>query len=168
MSNIPYLSTVEEPEEEPLTLAETKSFLRVDLIKSARQIAEEYLSKSLITQTLQLQFDHYAPAAVNLMRGPVQEIVAVIIVAQDFSESILSTSGYHLSAGNRQVVFDVAPMGQIIQLQYIAGYGDAADVPAPIKQGMLEHITGMYENRGQNDLPANVRSCYAPYRAVRV
>ena len=178
MSNVPYLSTIEDPSVEPITLAEAKAFLRVDsdaennlinhLIKTSRQIAEEYLGKSLITQTLQLQFDYYTPPVVNLLRGPVQEVVAVIIVSQDFSESTLSASAYHLSAGNRQIVFDVAPMGQIVQVQYVAGYGDAEDVPAPVKQGLLEHIASMYENRGQNELPVNVRSVYAPYRTVRI
>ena len=178
MTNIPYLSTVEEPEFEPVSLEEAKNFLRLDsdiedsllaqLIKTARQVAEEYLSKSLITQTLQMQFDYYAPAMVNLMRGPVQEIVTVIMVAQDYTESTLSPSAYYLSAGKRQLVFDAAPMGQVIQVQYIAGYGDAADVPAPVKQGILQHIAAMYENRGQNDLPAAVRSIYAPYRTVRI
>ena len=85
MSNIPYLSTVEEPGAEPLALEETKTYLRVDgdveddliehLIKTSRQIAEEFLGKSLITQTLQLQFDYYTPPVVNLLRGPVQEVV---------------------------------------------------------------------------------------------
>jgi uncharacterized phiE125 gp8 family phage protein len=178
MNNIPYLSTSEPPETEPVSLTEAKNFLRVDtadddslinhLIKTSRQIAEEYLGKSLITQTLQLQFDHYTPAVVNLLRGPVQNVVAVIIVAADFTESTLPASAYRLTAGKRQLVFDVAPMGHIVQVLYTAGYGEAEDVPEPVKQGMLQHIAAMYENRGQNELPVTVRSSYAPYRTVRI
>ena len=178
MKKTPCLIILEPPETEPVTLNEAKKFLRLNsdtendlvshLIKTSRQIAEEYLGKSLITQTLQLQFDNYAPPVVNLLRGPVQEIVSVIIVAQDLTEGTLTRLAYYLTAGKRQVVFDAAPMGKMVQVQYIAGYGTAADVPAPIKQGMLEHIVNMYDNRGQNDLPANVRSMYAPYRTMRV
>mgnify|MGYP000016317529 CR=1 FL=1 len=178
MSNIPYLSTIEPPEFEPVTLAEAKEYLRLDsntedalllgLIKTARQTAEEFLGKSLITQTLQLQFDYYAPTEVNLMRGPVQEIIAVIIVAADYTEGTLSSNAYHLTSGNKQLVFDAALMGRNVQIQYAAGYGNAADVPAPIKHGILQHVAAMYENRGQNDLPILVRQAYAPYKTIRI
>ena len=79
MNHVPYLDLANSPMTEPLTLAETKLALRVDgneddnmiigLIKAARIMAEEYLRRSLITQTWKLQFDNFAPSIVNLPRG---------------------------------------------------------------------------------------------------
>jgi uncharacterized phiE125 gp8 family phage protein len=92
----------------------------------------------------------------------------VVIIAQDFSETILSASAYKLNAGNEQIFFSAAPLGQIIQINYTAGYGAAANVPAAIKHGILEHVAYMFEKRGEEELPQNVRKLLAPYKIVRV
>lgn len=175
---IPYLTRTAEPEAEPVTLTEAKLYLRVDvenedslithLIKTARQTAEEYLAKSIVTQSWRLQFDFYTPETVNLPRSPVQTVDSVKIIAQDFSETTLSISAYKLNAGKEQIFFSAAPLGQIIQINYTCGYGLAANVPATIKHGILEHVAYMFEKRGEEELPQNVRKLLAPYKTVRV
>jgi uncharacterized phiE125 gp8 family phage protein len=179
MNQIPYLNLIAAPQIEPITLTEIKLYLRIDsndennllnnLIKAASQTAEEFLGKSLITQTWQLQYDYYTPACVNLPRGPVQEIAEVNIVAADFNVTTLAPSAYRLSAGNAQIIFEAAPMGQLVQIQYIAGFGDAAaDVPEPIRQGIAQHVAHMYENRGLTDLPISSRGLYSAYKTIRM
>ena len=166
INQIPYLDLVEQPEQEPLTVAEVKQALSIDssgedapissLIKAARIMAEEYLKRSLITQSWQLQYDLYAPSVIVLPRGPVQSITYVKIIARDWSEQVLDSSTYYLNAGKEHLIFDAAPMGQIIQIQYITGYGDAEDVSESIKQGMLNHIINMYNNPTENkSLPSS-------------
>jgi len=176
---IPYLDKVIAPASEPLTLAETKLSLRVDgseedgyivsLIKAARGAAEEYLRRSLVTQSWQLQFDNYVCEQVALPKGPVQSVTSVKIIAQDWSETTVSSSSYYLNAGKEQLIFRAAPIGLIIQIQYVAGYGDSTEIPYAIKQGMLAHIASLYENRdGDVNLPQVAVDLYAPFKVVKL
>lgn len=176
---IPYLDLITPPVTEPLTLAEAKLALRVDgseedgyivsLIKAARQTAEEYLRRSLVTQTWQLQYDQYLPECIELPKGPVKSISQVKIISQDWSETIVSSNNYYLNAGRDKLVFKALPMGLIIQIQYVAGYGDGTDVPYQIKQGMLSHIVSMYESReGLDGLPKTTADFYSAYKIVKI
>lgn len=178
MNQIPYLNIITPPEVEPLTLAEAKLSLRVDgsgddsfivnLIKAARVMAEEYLKRSLITQSWQLQYDQYAPSVVVLPRGPVQKIDHVKIIARDWSEQIVDSLTYFLNAGKEQLVFDAAPVGHIVQIQYDTGYGDSSAIPQSIKQGMLAHIVSMYENRMENKgIPEAAMALYDQHRIMK-
>jgi len=176
---IPYLDLVTPPASEPLTLAEAKLALRVDgsvedgyivsLIKAARSSAEEYLRRSLVTQSWQLQFDNYVPACVSLPKGPVQSVTFVKAIALDFGETTVSSSNYRLNAGKDQLIFNAAPIGMIIQIKYVTGFGDSTDVPYQIKQGMLAHIAAMYEGRDGNvGVPQVTKDLYAPYKVVKI
>lgn len=176
---IPYLDLVTPPASEPLTLAEVKLALRVDgssedvyivsLIKAARQAAEEYLRRSLVTQSWQLQFDSYAPKSVFLPKGPVQSVTFVKSIAQDWSETTVSSNAYRLNAGKDQLIFNAAPIGMIIQIKYVTGFGDSTDVPYQLKQGMLAHIAAMYENRDGNcEMPPLAKDLYASYKVVKI
>ena len=179
INQIPYLDLVEQPATEPLTLNEVKHALQVDssaddshiiaLIKAARVMAEEYLKRSLITQTWQLQYDLYSPSVVALPRGPVQQVNFVKIIARDWSEQLIDSNSYFLNAGKESLIFDAAPMGQIIQIQYVTGFGGEGDVPASIKQGMLQHVINMYENRNEDKaLPESAIELYDQHRIVRL
>ena len=176
---IPYLDLIVPPATEPLTLADTKLALRVDgsledgyivrLIKAARETAEEYLRRSLVTQSWQLQYDQYVPKILVLPKGPVQTVTQVKIISQDWSETIVDPNNYYLNAGKEVLRFKAQPIGLIIQVQYVTGYGDSVDVPGPIKQGMISHVVSMYENRdGVGGLPKTALECYAQYKLFRV
>ena len=179
INQIPYLDLVVQPASEPLSLKEVRQALQLNssaedtyligIIKAARIMAEEYLKRSLITQTWQLQYDLYAPSIVTLPKGPVQEVSFVKIIGRDWSEQTLDSSTYYLNAGKENLIFDAAPMGQIIQIQYITGFGDEDDVPASIKQGMLQHVINMYENRSEDKaLPGSAIELYDQFRVVKL
>lgn len=179
INQIPYLDLVAQPATEPLSLQEVKKALRVDsssedkhiigLIKASRIMAEEYLKRSLITQTWQLQYDLYAPSVVVLPKGPVQQVSFVKIISRDWSEKTLDANTYYLNAGKEQLIFDAAPIGQIVQIQYITGFGGEADVPETVKQGMLNHVLNMYENKSNDKtLPNSSTELYDQHRCVKL
>ena len=179
MNQIPYLDLITPAAFEPVSLAEAKLALRIDsnaddshiqsLIKAARVMAEEYLRRALVTQTWQLQYDLYAPSVVNLPRGPVKSVTFVKVISSDWSETTISTNAYYLNAGKENLIFDAAPMGQIVQIQYVCGYGLPSDVPEPIRQGILAHVVGMYENRMENKgMPDAAINLYDRYRVVKL
>lgn len=173
------LISVTAPASEPLTLSETKLYLRIDhsdeeslitdLIQVAREAAQQHLRKSLITQTWKLVFDDFAPEALRLPMGPVQSVTKIELFERDGSFTTLDVANYHLNAGNESLVFDICAYGHRVEITYITGYGDAVDVPSAIKYGMLAHIACLYEGRGGSEksgLPADTIGLYAPYKEV--
>lgn len=165
------------PAIEPVTLAEAKLYLRIDgsdddtliesLITAVRESAEAYLRCSLITQSWTMAFEDSAPARVELPMGPVQSVTSVKSITRAGVETTISNSAYYLAAMKDILCFDASPAGDKVSIAYVAGYGDtAADVPAPIRDGMLCHLAARYEDRTGASLPDAVRVLYASYRVV--
>lgn len=169
----------EQPETEPLSLAEAKLFLRVDgsaedslitdIMVAAREAAEEYMQRSLITQTWALIIDDYAPSQLPLPRGPVQSITSVKIIDRGGDETLVDESVYYLNAAKEALCFDSQPMGHQIEVEYITGFGGASDVPQPIRQGVLIHAAALYDNRISGiGIPPAALLLYQPYRVMRL
>lgn len=172
-----HLALTTPPASEPVTLAETKLFLRVDgteedvllgnLIATVRMAAEQYVKRSLITQTWTLTYDDYAPAETRLLMGPVQAVNSVTRIARDGSTTTVDDVTYYLSASREILLFDATPFGHRVAIEYDAGYGAASEVPSPIKQGMLAHMAAMYHQRAlSQEIPEASKALYAPYRVV--
>ncbi len=169
------------------------------LITAARMAAEEYLRRTLITATLKLTLDLSCegnnwlgegtydlpvtalygglPSTVELPKGPVQSITSVVTYDLTDTASTFATSSYRAdTAGERLVLTygslwpsNLRPVGAAA-ITYVAGYGNAAAVPQPIKTGILIHVASMYEQRGQcedaMDLPPGSKQLYNQYRIV--
>lgn len=173
------LSRSVPPAAEPLALAEAKLYLRVDgsgedalitdMIAAVREAAEEYLRKSLVTQGWVLRYESYAPACVPLPKGPVQEVTQVKTVSRSGVETPVNPAMYHLAPSEDALHFDSVVLGHVVEIAYTAGYGDAEDVPASVKQGMLLHLAALYEDRpGAMEMPVAAVTLYKPHRAVRL
>lgn len=165
------------PAAEPVTLTETKAYLRIDtndedtllttLITVAREAAEEYLGRSLITQTWQLAFDDFVPSEVRLPRGPVQNITSVKSYTQAEAETVISTDAYYLNAAKDRVCFTSLIASHRIEILYVSGYGNAAgDVPSTIRHALLAFIARLYEVRGETipAMPEETMALLAPFR----
>ncbi len=171
------LSEATPPATEPLTLAETKLYLRVDgtdedslisdMIVAAREAAEHYLRRSLITRQWTLAYNDCVSGRVPLPMGPVQSIVDVRMIAEDSTETIVDTSLYTLSAARTHLCFSQSVSAHRIEITYEAGYGMAADIPYPIRQGMLSHIAELFDGRAAAGfLPDSALALFLPYREV--
>jgi uncharacterized phiE125 gp8 family phage protein len=166
------------PATEPLTLEETKLYLRVtddaedvqinDLIIAARMMAEQWLKRSLISQSWKIAYDDYLPECTKLPMGPVTAVTSVTIINKDASTQTLASNLYYLNAAQNMLVFQSDVIGFRVEVVYATGYGDALAVPRPIKQGMLAHIASMYDYRGEADgtMPTQSLALYMPYREV--
>ena len=175
--HFPYFVRTVAPAEEPVSLSDVKAHLRITgsaedslltrLILSAREAAEAYLQRALVTQSWQLSYDDYAPSCISLPRGPVQSVTSVKMVARDGSSTTLDASAYYLNSGKEVLVLDTPLVSHIIEVVYVVGYGAASAVPGAIKQGMLTHIAEMYEKRGEAaSLSRNAQALYQPYRMI--
>jgi len=173
------LERITAPASEPVTLAETKLYLRVDssdedalitdLIVTARMNAEQWLKSSLISQTWKLVYDDYINESVAIEMTPIINIVSVIVINRDLSSQTISSDSYYLNAARTMLTFDTRIDGFLIEITYNAGYGNSSQVPSPIKYGILAHIAAMYDERGligQANLPSQVSALYSPFREL--
>jgi len=173
VDNVYSLEVATEPAAEPLTLAEAKEHLRVDLaledeliealIVAAREWTENYCRRSWIVRTLKLHLDYF-DAEILLPRGPVVSVASVeymngaALVALDPSAYVVDR--FSLPARIRPVFGGTWPSVASVSLNgvvvtYDAGYPGstgappdlAANVPQAVKAAMKLLIGGWFENR---------------------
>lgn len=168
-----------QPSLEPVTVAEAKTFLRIDgtvedaligdMIKAARIGAEQQTGLSLITQSWTLAYDDCPPPYVSLPHGPVQSITAVRAIDESEQITTVAASSYHLSADKEQLNFESIPSAYRVEIEYVAGFGNgASDVPADIKHALLIHVAWLYEHRDSIEPPAASALIYNAYRTIRL
>ena len=155
-----------EPAEEPITLVEAKAHLRVTctdedtyittLIKVARIHAERFQRRSYITQTLELRMDRFPRYLIELPRPPSISLTTINYIGSAGDTQTLDSSKYttDFNSYKARVVpafNEIWPTTRhvidAVTIEYVAGYGAAADVPETIKQALLLLIGVWYENR---------------------
>lgn len=152
------------PSIEPVTLAEAKVFLRVDVadddaligtsITAAREQCEQRLRRTLITSGWTLKLDSFAGLG-ELPMAPAQAVTSIAYIAADGSAATLDSSAYTLDKDSEpariapvDVWPDTADQLNAVTVVYTAGYGDTADkVPQPIHSWLLLAIGDLSANR---------------------
>ena len=161
------------PAVEPLTVAEAKLHLRVDisdddayigtLITAAREWVENYLDRTLITTQLILRAAEFPTEELELPRPPMvasgtATAVVITYTLADTTTATLSTALYRVdrtsTPGNVAPSIngtwpsDVIEDANAVAVTYWAGYGPtSASVPATIRHAMLMLIGHWYEQR---------------------
>ena len=179
------------PVAEPLTLAEVKAHLRLDatdedaLLASLQKTAREHLERmsglALMRQTLRLYLDDWPEGPVRIGRGPVQSIEAVRIYDGAGVPRALSLAGHVLDGASLPARLWLSQREESaravngIEIDFIAGYASANEVPGDLKRAMLTHVALMFSFRGAvlpENQPAGVPDGYdrlvAPYLARRL
>lgn len=183
------------PAVEPLTLAETKEFLRIEhadddglvasLITGARGHVEAATRRALITQLWRYIADVWPDSGcIEVMPAPLRAVLAVRVYRSDGATLAVDPDAFVADLARAPAVLAFATRALPaperpkagIEIDLRVGYGDAAsDVPEPLRQAMRLLIAHWYENRGvvaRNEgiaaLPENVRALIAPYRVLRL
>ena len=150
------------PGEEPVSLAEAKAFARVDgndedalvsaLVAAARLHVESLTGRALVTQTWRLVLSCLRERVVPLPVVPAMALVAAPEGAVLQGDSVV-----------------LAAATEALSVDYTAGYGDAAAVPADLKQAVLTLVAYWYEHRDSvTTAPAGFERLVAGYRRVRL
>jgi uncharacterized phiE125 gp8 family phage protein len=177
------LQLITPPAIEPVTLAEAKAHLKVDttdddalittLIAAARARAEWYTGRAFVTQSWMLWRDCWAEL-VEISLPPLQAVTAVTVYAPDGTATVIDPSAYTVDTASQpaRIQFGcIPPIGlraiNAVSIAFNAGYGDGADdVPAPVREAILEIVAELYTYRG--DGPEEISLCaqalLAPYR----
>jgi len=182
----PYIVTA-APGTTPVTLAEAKAHLKVSdatddtlitsLIKAATDYAEKYTGRDLINRTYQTYRDDFCDS-LELRRAPISSVSAVEYLVAGVWTAVASTV-WQLNFGNdyRRLSLKVGQIWptnqdaqeQAVRVTFVAGYGAATtDVPEEFRQGILQHVLALYENRGdcadEVALPPGAAALYDMYR----
>jgi uncharacterized phiE125 gp8 family phage protein len=193
-----HIDLVVPPDEEPVGIDELKAQARIvgdeddallwQKITTAREQAEEFTRRSLMTQTLDVWYSDWdAIGLFELPRGPIQSITGIFMYdGLSSSPTVYETvdTAIYSLIGDDVVVQDWLPTYRTrrgIRIRVVAGYGDdPEDVPASIREGILEYAAWMYEHRiGETDakyevqaktgaIPEGVRSKWLRYQKKMV
>lgn len=178
------LELTSPPALEPVTLAEAKAHLKIDtdaddalierLIAAARARAEWHTGRAFVTQSWILWLDAW-PAVIELPLPPLQSVASVTTYNCADLARILSPSDYTVANGRIALKDGRAPPTDLrrlnaVAIAFTAGYGAAADVPAPLRVAILALIAFLYEHRGEApaDLPHDILALLAPYRVLKL
>jgi len=163
------LDLVTAPAEEPLTVAEAKEHLRVtfddddtlidSLITAARKWLEEETYRQLVTATWDLVLDRFPSGQqpIRIPRAPLASVTSITYtdIAGD-SQTLTVSEDYVVSATREPGIIRPAyaqtwPTARdapdVVTVRFVAGYGDADDVPEPIVACLKLLIGQMYEFR---------------------
>lgn len=178
---------------EPLSLADAKAHLRVDvsdddslittLVTSARLAVERIISRSLITQTWQLNIDRFPDSNQHILlpQSPAQSVSQIQYVDQDGLTQTFASSKYTLDSNDQRrpriaLAFNESwPSEQdvvnAVTITYVAGFGSASsDVPEDLTSAIKLLVGLLYENREQitvtnmQNIPFGVMSLLADFR----
>ena len=161
---------VTAPAAEPISVTDAKSHLRVvgsdddsyitALIVAARQYAENFTRRTLITQTWDIKLNHFpcdARQLIELPFSPLQSVTSISYVdaqgvTQTWDSSLYMVDSDAVPAQIVPVYGEVYPSTRdqinAVTIRMVTGYGDAgSDVPQEIIQAMLMHIGHLYEHR---------------------
>jgi uncharacterized phiE125 gp8 family phage protein len=168
------------------------------LIGAARDAVEQATNRRLVTQSWRIVVDAWPftqgadgslallatrPSSgvreVALRIAPLVSVTAVRVYDSGGQPQILAASMWRLvgALDRRRLLFNAAPPAPGvpaggIEIDVVAGFGAAGDVPAPLRQAVLELVAQGFENRGDADaqtgLPKRVAMLLAPWRRGRL
>lgn len=155
------------PAEEPLSLAETKVYLRVDntdedtlistLIASARLHVEGITGRAMVDQTWRVLCDDWpVDGQIPLPVAPFSSLVLVNAFDAEGTAVAINLGQFQPETDTQSArlilppaVSDSPALRDIngIEIDYVAGYGTAADVPADLKRACLALVGHWFEHR---------------------
>lgn len=158
-----YVERITGPTAELVTLAEAKAHLRVVttdeesvitmLITAAREFCEDVARRSFVSQTFELSLDAWPISPLTLPLQPTSSITSIKYVDSDGTTQTVDPTVYRLdggkvfpASGKNWPSASLQPYGAI-KVRYVAGYGNAAAVPAKYKQAVLLTLAHWFQNR---------------------
>lgn len=156
---------VTPPAEEPVSLAEARAQCRASeaddafltlAIRGARAKCEGILQRALVSRTVRQTADAFDDAGLRFDLEPVSQVTAVSYVAADGSTVNLASSAWQLATGGPYPLLLPAwgttwpkarESADAVTFEYVTGYGNAAAVPADIRNWLLLTIGYLYVQR---------------------
>ncbi|MFN7038686.1 MAG: head-tail connector protein [Alphaproteobacteria bacterium] len=162
---------------EPITLEEAKLYLRVSnnkedsliisLIKATRNLAENYLKVSFLTQEWQAYCIDFVSGNILLPKGPIQSIESIFTFQNNGKKSLIAPEIYDLNKLDDTLYFKFPIINQALYINYTTGCKKISDISEGIKQALKEHIAYIYDGRGNlSSIPSHVKEIYNSFRKI--
>lgn len=170
-------------------LAAAKLHLRIDdasedanvsrLIEAATSHVQQMTGRALVSQRWRLLLDSFPGGAIRVPMPPLQSVEAVTYIDAAGQVQTLAASDYTVDPsglygliwpafGKTWPSAQARPMS--VSVEFTAGYGDAADVPADLQAALLLLVGHYDQNREavvvgtiSGELPRGVAALLAPY-----
>lgn len=189
------LTLITPPEDEPLTLIEVKQHLGVEhdeqdtliglYLAAARQWIDgpSWLGgRTLMPQTWELVLDAFPTHEIALPLTPVQSITSITYDDADGNSMLVDGDEYYLDKDSNPAWLVPLTDGwpttldavNAVRIRFVAGYADAAAVPAPIKAALLLLVGHLFSNReevaqsppARSQLPVGAHALLSPWRIL--
>lgn len=156
------------------------------LIADATQFCENYTKRDLINKTYIAYLDFFPfckSEGIEIERSKLQSITSIQYYDVDGVLTTIDSSDYYFTKSNDFSTIFLSPSStgwpaiqqgkkQAIIITFVAGYGAAAsNVPSNLIMGVLQHVTAMYQARGDAGdggydqcLPKTSEKIYNQYR----
>jgi len=181
-----------EPAEEPVSLAETKAFLKVEdtaedglittLIGAARLHVEGVTGQALLAQNWRVVLDRWPDnRVVKLPVGPFISLTEISAYDQGGSAHLINLVQFFAEPDRLLLPLNVVGMPSLrdrqgLEIDYVAGYGtEPEDVPADIRQALLVLVAYWFEHRDAvivagsgSVVPTGFDALVSRHRAVRL
>ncbi|KPL55478.1 hypothetical protein ABB55_27260 [Prosthecomicrobium hirschii] len=157
------------PSEYPVTLAEAKDHLRIDwdsenaalerLIKAATAKLDGrggLLGRALVSQSWRLVLDAFPAGGIVVPLPPCQSVDAITYLdASGDEQPLTGFRAYGIGGEDRVTILPAADaswpvtteLPGAVVVEFTAGYGDAADVPEPIREAILSEVANRFRER---------------------
>lgn len=190
------VSVLTPPAEEPVSLAEAKAQIRLQIadddaavtrkIKAARERCEAEIARAFVTTSFRLRLDGFNNRydhptwysnlhPIAIPRADLIAVSAINYINSAGVSTVLAPSNYTVIPGAPGWVFpsyghswpSARSQPGALTVDFTAGYGTAANVPAVIKEAVLMLMGHLYENREATtdlklmELPLGVRALLA-------
>ncbi len=163
---------------DPVSVAEAKAYCRIDgstedtfiesLIKAAVQWIENhpFCARALMVQTYRLTLDRF-PDAIVLPRPPLVSVSSVKYYDVNGDQQTLATDQYQVASQSEPARIVPAPgctwpstqdRLEAVEVNYTAGYANAASVPPGLKLAVLLLVSHWYRTRE----PVNIGTSVTP------
>jgi uncharacterized phiE125 gp8 family phage protein len=169
------LVRITPPDEPILSIEQARAQCRVDawgspavhpddeLLESYVQAATDeldgvdgWLNRALVTQTWQLSLDYFPERVIRVPLPPLQSVTQIEYDAPDGTPTVLDTDAYDVViAADPGFIIPATSLSwpstldreAAVRIRYVAGYGDAEDVPEIIKNYIRQRVGQSYDVR---------------------
>jgi len=165
------LTQTDAPAEEPVTLLETKSFMKIRdsmteadpdisrLIEAARDQYEQDTRIQLVDATYTLKLNRFpaGPGTIELPRPPLSSVTSIQYVDENGTTQTLSALLYQTDTDRwpgrvvpdaDEITWPLTKIGEInaVTITFVAGYGEASDVPERHKREIKMMVLYMFDH----------------------
>lgn len=174
------LTVLIPPAEEPVSVATAKAHLRVDTtaddaligvyLSAARERGEGLARRAFVTQSLRLVLDEFpASLILTLPRPPLQSVEEITYLDSDGIEHACTDFTVDASSEPGRIIFHSLPSDKLLEsgavaIEFTAGYGDAAEMPAVFTLAILQTVANWYEFREMGDVPKSAQTLFMSNR----